>query len=334
MFLLDAETAHHLTIRFMSVSSLFLPTHSINKKLRFSRKGILFSSPIGLAAGLDKNAEAINFLSKLPFGFIEVGTVTPKPQVGNDKPRLFRYVELRSIRNRMGFNNHGKDGLLRNIRHAEKNQRLIGVNVGKNKTTTNEDAPKDYEELLRAFDQEVNVDYLVINISSPNTPGLRDLLQDEGLRSIFEVVKKHHFKKPIYLKISPDMSEEEMQNLLRLSSESKIFGIIATNTTVMKEYGEGGMSGRILFEKSKSVRKFLLQELKKYPELHLIGVGGFESFSQIKEFWKDGGDAVQIYSSFIFEGPALLLAIEKEILKDMEAFKAQTFDDYLAKIRA
>lgn len=334
MFLLDAETAHHLTIRFMSVSSLFVPNHPLNKKLCFTRKGLNFSSPIGLAAGLDKNAEAIDFLSKLPFGFIEVGTVTPKPQTGNDKPRLFRYIELKSIRNRMGFNNLGKDFLLKNIRQADKHQRLIGVNVGKNKSTSNEDAPKDYENLLMAFDKEVNVDYLVINISSPNTPGLRDLLQDEGLRSIFEVIKKHQYQKPIYLKISPDMSDEEMKNVIQLCSEYKLFGIIATNTTIMKEYGEGGMSGRILFEKSKNVRKFLLQELKKYPDLHLIGVGGFENFSQIKEFWKDGGDAVQIYSGFIFEGPHLLMKIEKEILQDMQSHKAQTFDDYLAKIRA
>lgn len=333
-FLLDAETAHHLTIRLMSSFSFFIPLHSLHKKLSFTRKGLTFPSPIGLAAGLDKNAEAIDFLSKLPFGFIEVGTVTLKPQVGNDKPRLFRYVELKSIRNRMGFNNLGKNALLKNIRASNKHKRLVGVNVGKNKTTANADAPKDYETLLKAFDGESHVDYLVINISSPNTPGLRDLLQDEGLRSIFDVLKKHHFKKPIYLKISPDMSEDEMRNVIRMSFESKLFGIIATNTTIMKEYGEGGMSGRILFEKSRTVRRFLLQELKQYPELHFIGVGGFENFEQIKEFWREGGDAVQIYSSFIFEGPAMLQKIEQSLLLDIEAMGAKNFDEYLAKIRA
>ena len=334
VFLLDAEKAHHLTIKLMSDFAFILPRKSSDKRLSFTRNGLTFPSPLGLAAGLDKNGEAINFLTKLSFGFVEVGTVTPKAQVGNDKPRLFRYVELRSIRNRMGFNNDGKDALLKNLRNTDKNQKLLGVNVGKNKSTTNSDAPKDYEILLNAFDKEDIVDYLVINISSPNTPGLRDLLQDEGLRSIFEVLKRNEFKKPIYLKISPDMSHAEIKNVIQLCSENNLFGIIATNTTIMPEYGEGGMSGRILFEKSKQVRKYILDELKTYPKLHFIGVGGFENFSQVKEFWQAGGDALQIYSSFVFEGPSLISQLENEILNDMKIYDAHSFDEYLNKIRS
>lgn len=333
VFLLDAEAAHHLTIKLMGNFPFCIFTHRPSEALQFKRKNLTFPSPFGLAAGLDKNGEAIDFLTKLPFGFVEVGTVTPLAQKGNEKPRLFRYVELRSIRNRMGFNNEGKNTLLKNIENSKKHQRLLGVNVGKNKTTSNEDAPKDYLTLLKTFDNCEQVDYLVINISSPNTPGLRDLLQDDGLKSLFAVLNENHFKKPIYLKISPDMTNQEMLNVLKLSSENKLFGIIATNTTIMKEYGEGGMSGRILYEKAKQVRKFLLQELKNYPDLHFIGVGGFEKFSQIKEFWIDGGDAVQLYSSFIFDGPNLLTRLEKELLLDMDKYQASTFDDYLKKIR-
>lgn len=334
LFLLDAEMAHHLTIRLMKLTAFFFPKHKLSPKLQFVRKGLIFPSPIGLAAGLDKNAEAINFLSKLPFGFLEVGTVTPKAQVGNDKPRLFRYIDLRSIRNRMGFNNLGQNVLQKNVQQASKHQRLIGVNVGKNKNTTNTDAPLDYEVLLKAFDSEKNVDYLVINISSPNTPGLRDLLQDEGLKSIFQVLKRNQFKKPIYLKISPDMTEEEMKNVISLCAENKLFGIIATNTTIMQQYGEGGMSGRILFDKAKKVRSFILRELKHYPDLHFIGVGGFENFEQIKEYWKEGGDAIQLYSSFIFEGPKLLFDIQQEILNEMQLLGCDTFDQYLLCLKS
>ncbi len=333
-FLLDAEFAHHLTIKLMRIFAFLIPLKISNAKLSFTRKGLTFPTPIGLAAGLDKNAEAVNFLTKLPFGFIEVGTVTPKAQAGNNKPRLFRYVEMQSIRNRMGFNNLGLDVLLKNIKYAKKNNKLIGVNIGKNKSTPNESAFLDYEILLKAFDVEKSVDYIVINISSPNTPGLRDLLQDDGLKSIFEVLKKNKFQKPIYLKISPDMTEDEMKNVIVLCSEYNLFGIIATNTTIIKEYGEGGMSGGILFEKAKNVRSYLLNELKKYPELHLIGVGGFENFSQIKEYWIEGGDVVQLYSSFIFGGPKMLEKIQYEILKDIEATNATSFSEYLNKIRS
>lgn len=334
LFLLDAEIAHELTIQAMRRAAFFIPKNKLHPELFFIRNGLSFPSPIGLAAGLDKNAEAIDFLSKLAFGFIEVGTVTPKPQLGNEKPRLFRYIELRSLRNRMGFNNQGKDTLLYNIKRSNKYKKLLGVNVGKNKTTPNLDAPKDYEILLKTFDEEHSIDYLVINISSPNTPGLRDLLQDEGLKSIFDVLKKNKFKKPIYLKISPDMSEDQMKTVIQLSSESNLFGIIATNTTIMKEYGEGGMSGKILFEKARSVRKFILNELKNYPKLHFIGVGGFENFEQVKEFWRDGGDAFQLYSGFIFEGPALLNSIENSILAEMKILDVNSFDKYLEKVRS
>lgn len=333
VFKLDPEVAHHLTLDLMRKFSFIIPTHNIDPKLSFTRNGLVFPSPFGLAAGLDKNAEVISFLTKLPFGFIEVGTVTPKSQRGNERPRLFRYPEIESLRNRMGFNNHGLVSMDRNIKKSQKHHRLLAVNVGKNKTTANDDAHLDYETLMTHFDKMPEVDFLVINVSSPNTPGLRSLLQDTALKKLFDTLESHQWLKPIYLKISPDMSENEMNGVIDILASSKIKGLIATNTTIMPEYGEGGMSGKILFEKSRKVRSFLLQQLKKYPDIHLIGVGGFSSFSEIKEYWINGGDAVEIYSAFIFQGPALLQELENDLLEDMKNVGAVNFDQYLKKIR-
>ncbi len=332
-FSFDPEFAHHQTIFMMKMLGRFFPKSISDKRLNFSRNNLFFSSPFGLAAGLDKNGECIDFLSKLKFGFIEIGTVTPIAQSGNEKPRLFRYPKIFSLRNRMGFNNDGMDKVLSNIRECQKHHKLLGVNIGKNKNTSNDLAYKDYEILLKTFDQEKSVDYLVINISSPNTPGLRDLLQDEGLKSIFDVLKSNQFKKPIYLKISPDMNFDQVKNLLMLASNSKLSGIVATNTTIMSEYGEGGMSGRILYEKANAMREFLLKELTQFPHLHLIGVGGFENFEQIKDYWKMGGDAIQLYSSFIYQGPKLLNELEKKLIHEMNQFSVSSFDEYLKKLR-
>lgn len=334
VFKLDPEVAHHLTMELMRKFSFLYPTHKIDPRLSFKRNGLVFPSPFGLAAGLDKNAEVVSFLTKLPFGFIEVGTVTPKSQGGNERPRLFRYPEIESLRNRMGFNNHGLVTMDRNIKRSLKHQRLLGVNVGKNKITSNEDAHLDYEKLLVHFDKMTEVDFLVINVSSPNTPGLRSLLQDTALSKLFETLETHQWLKPIYLKISPDMSESELKSVIEILKNSKIKGLIATNTTIMTRFGEGGMSGKILFEKARKVRNFLLQELKGNADIHLIGVGGFSSFSEIKEYWINGGDVVELYSSFIFQGPELLYELENDLLEDMINVKAPDFEHYLKAIRS
>lgn len=333
-FKVDPELAHELTLKAMKHLSPWVESKPSDPRFQTEAIGLRFKSPIGLAAGLDKNAEAIGFLSYLPFGFIEVGTVTPLPQKGNDKPRLFRYPDEESLRNCMGFNNKGMNQVLSNIQNANRREKILGVNLGKNKITENADAPNDYAVLYEKF--APHADYLVINVSSPNTPGLRDLLQDKGLREIFAAVnaRRIHDNKPLLVKVSPDMSEEELKSVVELVKEYKLSGIIATNTTIMAERGAGGVSGKLLFEKAKKTRSFLLKELKSSPEIELIGVGGFSSYEEIKEYWREGGKLVQLYSAFVFQGPALLFDIEKKLAVDMDKVKAASFDQFLHSLRS
>ncbi len=333
VFKFDPEKIHEFTIHTMKRLGKLIPTRNC-PDFKVQAFGLNFKSPIGLAAGLDKNAEAIDFLTNLPFGFIEVGTITPKPQNGNDKPRLFRYPEIESLRNRMGFNNLGSDQALINLMNSERHQKIVGVNLGKNKVTSNEDAHKDYAILYRQF--APHCDYLVINVSSPNTPGLRDLLSESGLKEIFESTtnERKKFFRPLFVKVSPDMEEDQLRSVVNLVKEYQLTGIIATNTTIMKEYGEGGMSGKILFEKAKKVRDFLLAELKNSPEIELIGVGGFASFDEIKAYWINGGKLVQIYSSFIFQGPPLLEDLEEKLVQEYNKYQVEDFESYLKKIRS
>lgn len=328
-FKLDPEQAHNFAIRSLHSSGPFLTKRKSEIDFDVNAFGLHFKNPVGLAAGLDKNAEAIDFFSYIPFGFIEVGTVTPRPQEGNDKPRLFRYPDEESIRNRMGFNNLGAKKILQNISKANKRGKIVGVNLGKNKITPNEKSAGDYAELYKTFAPVA--DYLVINVSSPNTPGLRDLLLDAGLRQIFEAVtiERKKIKKPLLVKISPDMTNEQMSSVVNLVKEFSLEGIIATNTTIMPERGEGGMSGKILYIKAKRVREYLLRELKETPEIELIGVGGFSSFSDLKEFWSAGGKLAQIYSALIYQGPALLYDIESQLEKEFKQIGCKNFSEYL-----
>ena len=327
-FRFDPELAHELTLKSMKHLSPWVENTPSDPRFAFQAMGLQFKGPIGLAAGLDKNAEAIGFLSYLPFSFIEVGTVTPLPQPGNPKPRLFRYVEEESLRNCMGFNNLGADKILNNIQNCNRRDKILGVNLGKNKVTLNENAPKDYALLYQKF--APHADYLVINVSSPNTPGLRDLLQDKGLREIFEAVsierKKIH--KPLLVKVSPDMNIDELSSVVHLVKEYNLSGIIATNTTIMPERGAGGVSGRLVFEKSRFTRKILLEQLRETPEIELIGVGGFSSYEDCLDFWKMGGRLIQLYSAFVFQGPQLLHKIEKQLAIDMDNSEAKTFDEF------
>jgi len=325
---------HELTIHSMSVLGRLLPDQEINPALSLNVMGLEFKSPIGLAAGLDKNAEVINYMTHLPFGFVEVGTVTPKAQAGNDKPRLFRYPAEESLRNRMGFNNQGAEEVLINLKKADRRGKVIGVNLGKNKITQNDDAPKDYAYLYQKF--APFADYLVINVSSPNTPGLRDLLKDAGLRQIFEAVdaQRSIMKRPLLVKVSPDMALEELSSVVGLVNEYKLDGIIATNTTIMKERGEGGISGKLLTKKSRETREFLLKEIKSSKSTcELIGVGGISSYNDLMDFWRAGGKLAQIYSSFIFQGPQFLYEIDEQLKIDFKKRGVKNFEEFLHSVK-
>lgn len=333
LFKLNPEEAHNLAIATVKRIGPILPNRKSEIDFKVQALGLNFKNPIGLAAGLDKNAEAIDFFTHIPFGFVEIGTVTPKPQTGNDKPRLFRYPDEESIRNRMGFNNEGSDEVLKNILRSERRGKILGVNLGKNKITPNEKAAEDYATLYKSLAPVA--DYLVINVSSPNTPGLRDLLADAGLKQIFEAVtlERKKINKPLLVKISPDMTNDQMSSVVNLVKEFSLEGIIATNTTIMPERGEGGMSGKILYQKAKLVREYLLKELKETPDIELIGVGGISSFQDLKEFWSAGGKLAQIYSALIFKGPGFLYEIESEIEKEFKQIGCKNFSEYLQAIK-
>lgn len=331
-FKIDAEVAHELTLRAMGVLGPWVKNTPTDPRFQLEAMGLKFKSPLGLAAGLDKNASAINFLSYLPFGFLEVGTVTPMPQAGNPKPRLFRYVAEESLRNCMGFNNAGAVAVLKNIQSCDRREKILGVNLGKNKVTPNERAHLDYASLYEAFAPVA--DYLVINVSSPNTPGLRDLLQDRGLRDIFLAVseKRKIVKRPLLVKVSPDMNPDELSSVVNLVKEFELSGIIATNTTIMPERGAGGVSGKLLYEKARQTRNYLLSQLKETPEIELIGVGGFSRYEDLLEFWKVGGRLVQFYSAFVFQGPKLLFDIEKRLAADMKARNCTSFEEFRSSL--
>lgn len=334
VFKLDPEAAHELTIHSMKALGNWLPDARSHNLFSTSAFGLNFTNPIGLAAGLDKNAEVIPFMSHLPFGFIEVGTVTKLAQTGNDKPRLFRYIEEESLRNRMGFNNGGAEVVYLNLEKANKRGKIVGVNLGKNKQTSNEDAHEDYRYLYKKF--APIADYLVINVSSPNTPGLRDLLKDTGLRQIFEAIEKERASvfRPLLIKVSPDMSHEELASVVGLVNEYKLDGIIATNTTIMKDRGEGGVSGKLLLKKSKETREFLLKELKlTKSSAELVGVGGISSFEDLMDFWRAGGKLAQIYSAFVFQGPGLLFNIESQLEADFKKRGVRNFEEFLHSVR-
>lgn len=333
-FGMDAERAHELTIDSMKIAAPFLSDDEDDEKLHLKAMGLDFKSPIGLAAGLDKNAEIISFMSHLPFGFIEIGTVTPKPQDGNDKPRLFRYPEEESLRNRMGFNNKGSDIVLENLKKQNRRGKIVGVNLGKNKVTPNEQAAGDYSVLYKKF--APHSDYLVINVSSPNTPGLRDLLKDQGLRDICEAVSKEQqlLKKPLLIKVSPDMEEAALASVVGLIREYSFDGIIATNTTIMPDRGEGGISGKLLAVKAKATREFILKEIRDTKsEIELIGVGGFSSFSDLMDFWEKGGRLAQIYSAFIFQGPGFLYEIHEQLKYEFQKRDVNNFENFLESVR-
>jgi dihydroorotate dehydrogenase len=321
-FNVDPETVHDLSLKSFSqipsLSKLF-PSAINDPRYHLNDGHISWNFPVGLAAGFDKNANAFKFFENIGFGAVEVGTVTIKPQVGNPRPRIWRYPEDESIRNAMGFPNIGSARILENLNMTTRNSPL-GVNIGKNKDTSIDNTPSEYARLYQMFCDVA--DYLVINISSPNTPGLRDLQTKESFRAICEAVdeKRKITYKPLYLKIAPDLNESDIRDLVELAKEFNLSGIIATNTTIQHSYDKGGMSGKHIKTISRDIRKLVCEMTKEVKDLSVIGVGGIDSFKEIQEFWNQGGSFVQIYTSFIFKGPKVL----SEIQKDMDQFLKKT----------
>lgn len=331
-FRVDAEVAHEFAIssfqRAPFLADIFPHPDLSSGKYEVDVAGMKWGFPVGLAAGLDKNAVAIDFFSRVGFGAVEVGTVTPLPQKGNPRPRLFRYPKEKSLRNQMGFNNDGADTVLDNVKSAARSA-VVGVNIGKNKVTPNEKAPRDYKILYDKF--VAYADYLVINVSSPNTPGLRDLQSEDGLKAILEELKdsrKGHPSK-LFIKISPDLADDGIKSVVDLALEYKLTGVIATNTTIMPERGSGGVSGELLSKKAEIFRGKLLN-FTKGTELEVIGVGGIHSFDDLKKYWLQGGRAAQIYTSFIYQGPAILVDFQKEIDKLLLQFQMQNLEELLS----
>jgi dihydroorotate dehydrogenase len=350
-FLFDAEKVHYFAMNalrfFCSIGFLrkllaagFQPK---TKDLAVEKWGLEFKNPVGLAAGFDKNAKYLRELEVLGFGFVEIGTVTPKPQEGNDKPRLFRLPKDKAIINRMGFNNEGVKVVVERLKewkqkaHSRKpladsndsrlsttNYRLIiGGNIGKNKVTPNEDAWKDYEICFNElFDY---VDYFVVNVSSPNTPGLRELQEKESLHKILshlqtlraERIKlkaEEHIQKPILLKIAPDLTQSQLDDVIDLAMEIQLDGLVASNTTISREglsteasvvaaIGAGGLSGLPLKQRSTEIVEYIAQKLKS--EVPVIASGGIFTATDAKEKLKAGAALVQVWTGFIYEGPAI-----------------------------
>ncbi len=335
-FKLDAEFAHERSISFLSKFPTLGCSLSNQDKLddRYSLKlnNGIWKFPVGLAAGLDKNADCIDFFSRINFGAVEVGTVTPLVQPGNEKPRLFRYPDKESLRNCMGFNNDGMDYMANKIKSSNKNKKILGVNLGKNKVTTSELAWSDYVKLFEKFKDIA--DYLVINVSSPNTPGLRNLQSNKELTKILSALIKLRSESstPLYLKISPDLELGDLSDIVLLAKKFHLAGIIATNTTIISDMGPGGVSGRLLTDKARVIRNSLLDLLKDTPEIDLIGVGGINSFEQLWDFWKHGGKVIQIYTSFIYQGPRVLNNIKNNIDKVLFENKLSSLSELLENI--
>jgi dihydroorotate dehydrogenase len=334
-FLLNPELAHEISIHAFawcpwSARIFGAPVDSRKYALTVGHK--LWPFPVGLAAGLDKNAQAMDFFSRLPFGAVEVGTVTPLAQPGNPSPRLWRYVSEESLRNQMGFNNQGATRLAARIMAFKKKNALIGINLGKNKNTPQEKAAEDYRKLYDLF--APISDYLVINVSSPNTPNLRALQKAEELSLIFDALEDSRKKYPadLYLKISPDLDANAMESIISLAMERKLQGLMATNTTILPERGEGGCSGKILKTRASEVRQFILDRTAG-TSLELIGVGGIDSFEDLWEFWQGGGKAVQIYTSFIYHGPPLLYQMAREIDRILAKNQIANLGDLLKNIK-
>ncbi|MBX2816060.1 MAG: quinone-dependent dihydroorotate dehydrogenase [Saprospiraceae bacterium] len=329
LFRMDAEKAHHLvTDQLVRLSNTSLGSTLLTQlygsddaHLSGSVMNLRFRNPIGMAAGFDKNALYLKGLKTLGFGFVEVGTVTPRPQVGNPKPRLFRLVKDRALLNRMGFNNEGVEAMANRLEKRPDNL-IVGGNIGKNKDTPQEDAESDY---LKCFERLQDlVDYFVVNVSSPNTPGLRSLQDREPLTRLLERIssknQERQSPKPILLKIAPDLSDGQLQDVVQVVREQGLQGIVATNTTISRSdlttsaaaveaLGAGGISGRPVTSRATDVVR-MVRELGG-DDMTIIGVGGIDSASTANKKIQAGADLIQVYSGLVYEGPKLIRSIKQ-----------------------
>jgi dihydroorotate dehydrogenase len=324
LFLMPAETAHYFTLNVLKgilkvpfAKQMIRSWFFVENPVPFL--GLTFPNRVGLAAGFDKNARYLEEFKAMGFGSVEIGTVTPLAQPGNDKPRLFRLIKDKAIINRMGFNNDGADAVVERLKNRPGGI-IVGGNIGKNKVTPNEDAQRDYEICFeKLYDY---VDYFVVNVSSPNTPGLRALQDKEPLMKILSSLvfsrKTKSVHKPILLKIAPDLTESQLDDVVDIVKESGIDGIVATNTTIsranlitdtskIEHIGAGGLSGQILHEHSTHVLHYINH--KSHGSIPLIGVGGIHSVETAKSKLAAGANLVQLYTGFIYEGPGLVKAI-------------------------
>lgn len=332
LFLYDPEVGQHRVAKFGHwlsyspfLSAIRRLYHGNHPSLQNTIAELSFCNPVGVAAGFDKLAELSPLLEALGFGFVEVGTVVPKPQPGNARPRLFRLPKDKAIINRMGFNSEGVISLLKNLTH--KPQRLIlGVNIGKNKDTPNDQANLDYEHCFSAVAD--HTDYIAVNVSSPNTPGLRELQAKESLHKLLGGLQLKNQQRqrpiPIFLKIAPDITNEQLDDIIKIVKDTKIAGIIATNTTISRKglntpqqtlakIGEGGLSGPVLKDRSTEIIRYIYK--KSQGAFVIIGVGGIYSAEDAYEKIKAGASLVQIYTAIIYEGPGLAKKINKELVK-------------------
>ena len=333
LFLLPPETAHHLAFWLLRLP---LMSKLLGRIYRFEHPalarevfGIKFPNPIGLAAGFDKDARAYTQLADLGFGFIEIGTVTPRPQPGNPRPRLFRLPVDRALINRMGFNNEGVEAAVRRLK-GRPGRLIIGGNIGKNKVTPNADAVQDYEAAFEAL--YPHVDYFVVNVSSPNTPNLRELQDKAPLTALLNHIQALNRRKPrakpVLLKIAPDLSEAQLDDIIEIVQATAIDGVIATNTTISREglatpetqvaaIGAGGLSGKPLTRRATEVIRYLYE--KSSGAFPIIGVGGIFSPEDALEKLHAGASLVQLYSGFVYEGPALVRRIKQAVIENLQS---------------
>lgn len=328
LFCFPPEEVHHFAMGCLKMGTRFSLTDTLirnafqfrSSQLEKELWGLRFPNPVGLGAGFDKNASYLNELEALGFGFVEIGTVTPRAQPGNDKPRLFRLPQDKALINRMGFNNDGVTAVkqrLINWNNTANSRMIIGGNIGKNKITPNEDAWKDYQICFNELHNEV--DYFVVNVSSPNTPGLRELQEKEALRRIFGVLQNDNTgksnPKPLLLKIAPDLTQEQLDDIISLSFEMKLSGLVATNTTVdrsmlspagiqkSKAIGIGGLSGKPVQQRSNEVLSYLSKNTNR--QIPIIASGGIFTGEDAADKFSKGAELVQVWTGFVYEGPAI-----------------------------
>ncbi len=328
LFLMPAERAHKFTLTLLKISlripifgALLKRTYSPGKRAKgIERMGLKFKNRVGLAAGFDKDGKAFRDLASLGFGFVEIGTVTPEPQIGNPTPRLFRLPKDQAVINRMGFNNEGAKALWGRLVKGRPKNLILGGNIGKNKTTPNENAVEDYLRCMTTLHSLV--DYFTVNMSSPNTPNLRELQDKEPLRIILQTLVDFNqstpHPKPILLKIAPDLSEGQLDDIAEIVKELNLAGVVATNTTISREglrtpekvvtsIGNGGLSGAPLKKVSPHIVAHMRKKLGK--DFTIIGVGGIMTAGDAQRMFEAGADLVQIYTGLIYRGPSLISEI-------------------------